>query len=136
MSRSSRLAACLVSVVALAGIGLGQDLGKPLGKPGPKGGDPPAKETKSPDDPKKTPLEKMKAPPGSIFVVVEDLQQALGMFPKIMFMKLEEYQDLVEQMAQLKSQLKKDKKTPHACKLTGKVDADVATLEAQYVFST
>src|SRR5207253_6679596 len=126
MPRSLSAGLVLVLVGAAAGVAIAQQGGPKLH---PK--DPP-----KPLDAKKTPLDKMKAPPGSIFVVVEDLKEALSLVPKAFVLSPEKYQELLERIAFLENQLKGEKKTPHACKLVGKAEGDSVALEAEFVFST
>lgn len=124
MSPSLRGCLIILAFVALAGLGLGQAGTKT---------DP--KDVKPTETPKKTPLEKMKLPAGSIFVVVEDLKDAI-LSPKMFYMSLEKYQELVDKIAAFEKQLKGDKKTPHSCRLTGRAEADHVAFDVEFTFST
>jgi len=88
-----------------------------------------------PAKPKLT-LDKIKVPPGGVVVVVEEVKEALALFPKMILMAPEEYQKLQERLAFLEKQLKSEKKTAHACKLTGRLEGDFVVLRAEFAFTT
>ncbi|MSQ94622.1 MAG: hypothetical protein EXR98_08700 [Gemmataceae bacterium] len=92
----------------------------------------PVKETPKP----KVPLDKMKLPKDAIIVVVDDLLNATGLFPKITTVNLEEYLAQLERLKVLEGQLKAEKKAPSWCKLRGKLDGDFIVFSAEYSFST
>ncbi len=87
------------------------------------------------EPPKKTPLDKMQLPPGSIFVILEDIKEALG-YPKLFWLTPEEYQKLQNHIAALENQLKSEREPPHALKLAGKVEGDYLSAEAEVTFFT
>src|ERR1700756_3487762 len=72
----------------------------------------------------KVTLDKLKLPPGGVVVVVEEVKEALALLPKMILMAPEEYQKLMERVAFLEKQIKADKKTAHACKISGRVDGN------------
>jgi hypothetical protein len=80
-------------------------------------------------------LDKMRFPPGGIPVIVEDIKDALASFPKWILLKPEEYQQLLDRVGSLERQLK-EKNTPFACKLSGKLHEDQLHLQAEYLFAT
>src|SRR5262245_37654147 len=129
MSQTLRSSLLLILGVSLGGFVGGQT---PSG-PGKSSG---ADTSKSDVPAKKIPLDKMKLPPGALPVVVEDLRDALWLFPKVFLMTPEKLQELTDRIAFLESQLKIEKKLPHSCKLTGRVEGDVAVLEAEYIIPT
>src|SRR5262249_10540172 len=130
MSQALRSSLLLMFAVSLGGFVVGQT---PPTSPGKSSG---ADAGKPSEPAKKTSLDKMKLPPGALPVVVEDLQDALWLFPKVFLMTPEKLQELTDRIAFLESQLKVEKKLPHSCKLTGKVEGDVAVLEAEYIIPT
>ncbi len=81
-------------------------------------------------------LEQIKVPPGGVVVVVDNLKEAMALQPKMILMAVEEYQKLVERVAQLEKQIKAEKKSAQVCKLSGKIDGDFVFLRAEYVFMT
>jgi hypothetical protein len=83
----------------------------------------------------KTP-EKLKLPKDAIVVVVDDFLEAMGLFPKMMYLSVDEYNDLKEKLKTLERQLKSDRKTPFSCKLHGKLEGDFLHFRAEYAFST
>src|SRR5262245_49741442 len=107
-------------------------------KVGPKDkGEPPKVGPKDKGEPaKKIPLDKMKLPRDVTIVVVEDLKEAMAMFPTAWVLSPEAYQKLLDRIATLEAQLKAEKRTPHACKLSGKLDGDVVAFEAEFTFAT
>jgi hypothetical protein len=84
----------------------------------------------------RTPLEKIKPPPGGVVVLVEDVKEALSLLPKMVLMSPEEYQKLLDRLASLEKQLKADKKLAHASKLAGRLDGDSIVLRAEFTFTT
>src|SRR5581483_5267243 len=78
-------------------------------------------------------LDKMKFPPGSILVIVEDVREALGLLPKGILITPEEYQRQLEQNGAPKAPVRKQ---PSVCKLTGKLEEDYLALRAEFTFST
>lgn len=80
--------------------------------------------------------EKLKTPPGSILVLVEDLKDALGLFPKMYLLTPEQYRELQDRITRLEKQLKAERKSVHACKLSGKLEGDILTARAEFSFTT
>src|SRR5207249_3025102 len=99
----------------------------------------------SKDDPAK-PAEKKAGPlsldglkllPGSVVVLCEDVKDALRLVPKAVVLTPEKYQELLDQIEQLKRQIKPDKADlPSACRLSGQADGDLVRLRARYEFRT
>ena len=93
--------------------------------------------SKSPDVTKsKTPLDQTKLPKNAIVVVVDNVLDALSMFPKSVTLSLEKYQEMLNEIESLKKQLKADKKRPSSCVLHGKLEGDYLAVRAEYAFST
>ncbi len=112
----------LAILLTLSGWSWGQGSKKPpAGKDDPK-----IKETgkKGPADKSGKPptLDKLKHPPNTIVIVVD----ALSAIPKMIMMSPEKYQALVDEIAELKSKLKSEKKLPHSCKLIARVGGFLA----------
>ena len=78
-------------------------------------------------------LEKMTLPSGGVVVVVEEIKSALQLLPKMVLLAPAEYQKLLDRLSILEKQLKAEKKAAHACKLTGRVDGNFATLRGNPV---
>lgn len=89
---------------------------------------------KDPD--KADPAAKMKFPPGAIVVLVDELKDILAAVPKMIFIRMEEYQALQEEIRALKARLKNEKLQPHSCKIVGRVDGDFVLLQADFAFET
>jgi hypothetical protein len=82
-------------------------------------------------------IELLKLPSGTVVVVCDDVKEALRLMPRAVVLTPEAYQELLEQVEQLKRQLKTDKpEPPSVCKLTGQVEGDQARLKARYEFRT
>ena len=82
------------------------------------------------------PLEKLITPKGAIIVLVEELREASRMFPKMILLTPEQYQELMERLKTLERQLKPEQKVPSICKLYGRLEGDFLVFRAEYVFST
>jgi hypothetical protein len=85
---------------------------------------------------KPIPLEKLKVPPGGILVLVEQAKSALQLFPKMVLLTPQKFQELMDRISALERQVKADKKLPSICRLTGRLDGDVVRLQAEYRFTT
>lgn len=82
-------------------------------------------------------LENLKLPPGAVVVICEDAKEALRLVPKAVVLTPEKYQELLDQVEQLKRQLKPEKaEPPSVCKLSGRVEDDQVRLRAHYEFRT
>jgi hypothetical protein len=84
----------------------------------------------------KIPLEKLLTPSGAIIVVVEELREVSMMFPKMILLTPEQYQELMERLKTLERQVKPENKVPSICKLSGRLEGDFLVFRAEYVFST
>ena len=93
-------------------------------------------ETRKDADKAKFPLEKLITPKGAIIVLVEELREASRMFPKMILLTPEQYQELMERLKTLERQLKPEQKVPSICKLYGRLEGDFLVFRAEYVFST
>jgi hypothetical protein len=93
-------------------------------------------ETGKDADKAKFPLEKLITPKGAIIVLVEELREASRMFPKMILLTPEQYQELMERLKTLERQLKPEQKVPSICKLYGRLEGDFLVFRAEYVFST
>jgi hypothetical protein len=81
-------------------------------------------------------LGQMKFPKDAIVVVVDNLFDAIAIFPDMVLLSEEKYAELQEQITTLKQQLKGSKKTPFSCKLHGKLEDDFLICRAEFIFST
>ncbi len=97
-----------------------------------------AAKTKSADSDTKSkiPLELLHSPAGAIIVVVEELRDAIGLFPKMILLTPEQHKKLVSQIKALELQIKVGKKIPSSCKLTGRLDGNFLQVRAEYGFAT
>jgi hypothetical protein len=88
--------------------------------------------------PPERPLDDLrKLPPGAVIVVVDSLNQATRLLQKSIVLAPEDYQKLLDQIDQLKAQLKPEKPlAPSVCEVTGQVDGNLARLRAQFKFIT
>ena len=90
--------------------------------------DPPAK-------PDPGPLKKV--PPGAVVIVVKSPQEGEKIIPDHVMISKEEYQKLLDQIDQLKAQLKPEKPiAPGACEITGDATGTVAHLTLQFKVRT
>ncbi|MBM4067341.1 MAG: MFS transporter [Planctomycetes bacterium] len=147
---------CLIGALCCASAGLAAGQG-PKGLPQTK--EPVKKEPASKEPVKKEPVKKsadpkdsqveppkkmdksdaaarMKFPPGAIVVLVDELKDILAAVPKMIFIRMEEYQAMQEEIRALKAKLKNEKLLPFACKLSGRVDGDFVLLQADFTFET
>lgn len=75
--------------------------------------------------------------PGAILVICEEAKNVLGLLPKLVVLTPEKYQEMLDQIAQLKNQakpIKPDK--PSTCKLSGQVEGELARLQMEFEFRT
>jgi hypothetical protein len=121
----------------LAMVAIAQSQQEPTGakKTEPEKTGVPAKEkAKDKDkDAGKAKSEKPKLPPGTIVMSSEDLEKA---WPYWIYMPLDKYQAMQDELAALKQQLKEKAKSVHACELVGKLEGDYLALRAEFTFST
>src|SRR5262245_14595886 len=82
------------------------------------------------------PLDKLKLPPNAVIVIIEKIQEAAEMIPSAIYLKPEQYKELLDRIRQLEQQVKSEKTTPHSCKLTGRVEGDYVSLRAEFTFAT
>jgi hypothetical protein len=82
-------------------------------------------------------MDTLKWPPGAIFVIVEQMG-GLPPVPGAIIMFPEDYQKWLDQFEQLKRQATRTDKleAPSTCKLSGRVDGDLAYLHAVFDFKT
>jgi hypothetical protein len=82
-------------------------------------------------------LDALKWPPGAIFIIVEQLS-GLPLVPGAIIMFPEDYQKWLDQFEQLKRQVARADKieTPSTCKLSGRIEGDLAYLHAVFDFKT
>lgn len=77
-----------------------------------------------------------KLPPGTIFIIGDDAKDVLQQ-PGVIVLSPEKFKELLDQIDQLKKQANPDKpETPSRCRLTGRVDGDLAHLQVQFDFET
>ncbi|HZZ80765.1 MAG TPA: hypothetical protein VFE62_19845, partial [Gemmataceae bacterium] len=101
---------------------------------------PKTKDDKSKDDGKTKQaskgLDPTKLPKDAIIVVVDNMLDALGIFPKMAVLNYDKYVEMLETINSLKRQLKNEKKTPSSCKLFGRLEDDFLVFRAEFLFST
>ncbi|MCI0458958.1 MAG: hypothetical protein L0Z62_18525 [Gemmataceae bacterium] len=73
---------------------------------------------------------------GAIVVLCEDIPETLRLLPKAVVLTPEKYQELLEQLEQLKRQTKTAPDIPSICNLTGHVEGDLVRLQAEFAFFT
>jgi hypothetical protein len=128
----------LAIVLLLSGWSWGQGSKQlPGGKDDPKkqtGKNGPPEKTKDSGDKSGKPptFDKLKVPPNTIVIVVD----ALSNIPKMIMMSPKEYQALLDEIAALKNKLKVEKKLPHSCKLSARVEGNQVSLQAEFAFIT
>ncbi len=81
-------------------------------------------------------LDKLKAPPGGVIIVVDNPKDAVGSEPNMILMSPDAYKKLLDTKEQLDKLLKFDKKTAHVCKLSGRLEGDFVLLRALFAFTT
>jgi hypothetical protein len=86
--------------------------------------------------PPRLPLDKLKPPPNAVIVIIEKIQEAAEMIPSAIYLKPEQYKELLDRIRQLEQQVKAERSTPHSCKLTGRVEGDYVSLRAEFTFAT
>lgn len=91
---------------------------------------------KSADTTKKLGLDKIKLPPGGVVIVVDNPKEGVALQPNLVLMSPEEYKKLLDTKEQLDKLIKFDKKTAHACKLTGRLEGDFILVRAVFAFTT
>jgi hypothetical protein len=126
----------LALVVCAPGRGQNPLPSSPGTKPAPpkvEAGKPASVEKEKPPRPE---FDKLKLPPDAIVIVVEKIEDALARSSGLWLISPEAYQKLEDRIRALEKQLKVEKKPPHACKLSGRVEGDFAYLQAAFVFTT
>src|SRR5262249_19687477 len=63
--------------------------------------------------PPRLPLDKLKLPPNAVIVIIEKIQEAAEMIPSAIYLKPEQYKELLDRIRQLEQQVKSEKTTPH-----------------------
>lgn len=82
-------------------------------------------------------LDNLKLPSDAVIVIVEEARDALKRIPHAFVVAPEEYQKLPDEIVRLRGQAKPEKPvSPTSCKLTGRVEGDLARLRAEFGFST
>ncbi|MCI0638521.1 MAG: hypothetical protein L0Y72_03040 [Gemmataceae bacterium] len=95
------------------------------------------KEPDKSESPKPRPtLDKVKIPPGAVFVLVEQLKDATSLIPQAIILSLEKWQEQQERIAVLEKMLKPEKRPAQVCKLSGRVEGDFVHLRAEFAFTT
>lgn len=88
------------------------------------------------DGRKPPPLDLLKSA-GAIFVLYEEAKETLRMLPKAIVLTPEKYQELLDQLEQLRKQVKPERpQTPSVCKLSGRVDGNLIRIKAVFEFKT
>jgi hypothetical protein len=75
-------------------------------------------------------------PPGAIIVVCDDLKTAQQLSPKLFVLTPKQYQDMLDKIEQSRNKELPKESVPGECRITGKVDAEVAQLHAEFRFLT
>ena len=89
-----------------------------------------------PTRPPTRPLDLSKLPPNTIIVIGEEGKDALQQ-PGVIVLTPEKFREMLEQIDQLKKQASPDKaEAPSRCKISGKIEGDIAYLQLQYEFET
>jgi hypothetical protein len=83
----------------------------------------------------RTPLDKLKLPKDAILVLIENAQE-VAKFGTMYWVAPETLEKMAEQIRLLEQQLKPERGSVHACKLTGRLDGDYVALRAEFTFST
>ncbi|HMC88091.1 MAG TPA: hypothetical protein VKI17_01020 [Gemmataceae bacterium] len=106
--------------------------GKPSAGPASSSGE---KKTPPPAAPT---VETLKLPSGAVIVISGDVKEPLRQAPaRAVVLTPEEYQRMLDQIAQLKRQARPEKPvTPSSCKVTGRVEGSMAYLQVQFDFKT
>lgn len=128
----SALVAGVLGLVAAFGL---------AANPPPKSADDPKGIPPTREQPAKAPTSKalgdLQLPTGAIFVICDEVKNALGLIPKAILLTPEKYQEMLSRIDQLERQLKPGRpETPSSCRLTGQADGDLARLQAQFQFRT
>jgi hypothetical protein len=83
------------------------------------------------------PLDSLKnLPPGSVIVVCDDLNAAKKLSANLILLTPKQYQDMVDEIGQAKAKGRPETSVPGECKLSGKVEGDVARLQVEFKFLT
>ncbi|HXG08510.1 MAG TPA: hypothetical protein VNK04_01855, partial [Gemmataceae bacterium] len=89
------------------------------------------------DSPARPGLDGLKLPPNTVIVLCEEARDALRLVPKAFVVSLEEYQKQLDEIARLQKQAKPERPiTPAVCRLSGRVEGDLAHLRAEFEFLT
>ena len=82
-------------------------------------------------------LDALRLPARAVLVLYDEAKDALQLLPRLVVMTPEEYQRVQDQIEQLRRQIRAEKpESPSVCKLKGRVEGDLAHLEAHFVFHT
>jgi hypothetical protein len=82
-------------------------------------------------------LDGVKLPPNAVIVVTEEMREALKLVPRAFVLSPEEYQKLLDELQRLRGQPRAEKLvTPTVCRVTGKVEGDLARLLVEFEFHT
>jgi hypothetical protein len=110
------LLACLLAAAALAA---------------PPAGAPAREKPPAPDAEKPAPA--LRPPAGAVFVICEQIADALRIVPKAVVLTPEAYQKLVDELARLRDRTAADRALPPSrCHLKGKVEGNVLVLRAEF----
>ncbi len=85
---------------------------------------------------KKMPFSSIPTPSDAIIVIVEELREAMDLFPKMVLLTPEAYRKLNEQRLALERLLANPKVSPSSCKLVGKLEGDFLLFTAEIGFAT
>jgi hypothetical protein len=125
--------ACLALLVALgaAALAASADPPTPAGPADRKAAPRPA------DADKKPRSEPLRLPADAVVVICEQAADALRLIPDAVVLPARKYQDLLDEVARLREQLRPKKSVPPSrCALKGRVEGRFASLQAQFDFVT
>jgi hypothetical protein len=75
-------------------------------------------------------------PPGAIIIICPDLKEGLRLLPNAVLLRPENYQKLLDELAQLRAAGPEKPLLPSVCRLTGQVKENAVHLKAQFDFPT
>jgi hypothetical protein len=89
------------------------------------------------EKPAARPLDSLKnLPPGTVIVVCDDLNAAKKLSANLILLTPKQYQDMLDEIGQARAKGRPEAGVPGECKLTGKVEGDLARVQAEFKFLT
>lgn len=130
----------LITIIACLSLNYSAPAQKP--SPGPQKPEktPAGEKEKTGEVPKsKTPLpslDQMKLPADAIIIICEQLKEAQKIMPRMVVLTPEKYQQLLDQIKELKTKIRPDKIRPHSCKLVGHLEGEFLVFQADFLVLT